>query len=109
MFIEPDPVQVRAAAVMGAQVVELNTDRYSRNWQRQPELLGELLRAGEVARQAGLLIHVGHGLGYRNVVPIVEKELAAGYSIGFAIVARSVFVGLATAVKEMKQIVEVRL
>ncbi len=107
MFIEPDTAQVEAAARLGADVVELNSDRYSRDWARKPSLLDELTRAAGAARAAGLAVHVGHGLGYRNVVPILQKQIAVGYSIGFSIVARAVFVGLTDAVAEMKRIMEV--
>jgi len=107
VFIEPDTAQVEAAARIGADVVELNTDRYSRGWSRGPRLLGELTTAGRAATKAGLLVHVGHGLDYRNVVPVLKSKTAAGYSIGFAVVARAVFVGLQRAVEEMKRTMEV--
>ncbi len=107
LFVEPDPVQVCAAAELGADIVELCTDRYSRYWSRKPELLDELVAAAEAARAARLQVHVGHGLDYRNVVPVLENKLAVGYSIGFAIVARAIFVGLERAVAEMKRIMEV--
>ena len=107
MFVEPDPAQVEAAGRLGADVVELNTDRYSRGWSRGPRLLDELAAAGKAAEKAGMLVHVGHGLDYRNVVPVLKKRVAAGYSIGFAIVARAVFVGLERAVEEMKRTMEV--
>jgi pyridoxine 5-phosphate synthase len=107
LFIEPDPAQCRLAADLGADVVELNTDRYSRGWRRQPPLLDELCRAAQAASESNVEVHVGHGLDYRNVVPLAEKRLAAGYSIGFAIVARAVMVGLRKAVAEMKRTLEV--
>ena len=107
LFIEPDTAQVEAAGRLGADVVELNTDRYSRGWSRKPRLLEEIATAGRAAQQAGLLVHVGHGLDYRNVVPVLESGVAVGYSIGFAIVARAVFTGLQGAVMEMKRIMEV--
>jgi len=107
LFIEPDPAQVEAACMLGADVVELNTDRYSRGWSRGPRLLDELTTAGGTAQKAGLLVHVGHGLDYRNVVPVLKGKIAVGYSIGFAIVARAVFAGLQGAVTEMKRIMEV--
>jgi pyridoxine 5-phosphate synthase len=106
-FIEPDTAQVEAAGRLGADVVELNTDRFSRGWSRGPRLLEELTTAGRVAEKAGLSVHVGHGLGYRNVVPVLKNRIAAGYSIGFAIVARAVFVGLQRAVEELKRTMEV--
>jgi pyridoxine 5-phosphate synthase len=106
-FIEPDIAQVEAAARLGADVVELNTDRYSRNWSRGTRLLDELAAAGGAAEKAGLVVHVGHGLGYQNVVPVLKNRIAGGYSIGFAIVARAVFVGLQRAVEDMKRTMEV--
>jgi len=69
--------------------------------------LAELVDAAAAARGAGVTVHVGHGLDYRNVVPILERKIATGFSIGFAIVARAVFVGLRDAVTEMKRIMEV--
>jgi pyridoxine 5-phosphate synthase len=107
MFIEPDTAQVEAASRLGADVVELNSDRYSRSWDRSARLLDELTTAGRAATKAGLQVHVGHGLGYRNVVPVLKNRIAGGYSIGFAIVARAVFVGLQCAVEDMKRIMEV--
>ncbi len=107
VFIEPDTAQVEAAGRLGADVVELNTDRYSRGWSRGPRPLDELTTAGRTAAKVGLLVHVGHGLDYRNVVPVLKSRFAAGYSIGFAIVARAVFVGLQRAVEEMKRTMEV--
>ncbi|MBN2466439.1 pyridoxine 5'-phosphate synthase [candidate division WOR-3 bacterium] len=107
LFIEPDTAQVEAATRLGADVVELNTDRYSRGWSRRPRLLEEIVTAGDVARNAGLQVHVGHGLDYRNIVPVLKSGIAVGYSIGFAIVARAVFSGLQAAVMDMKRIMEV--
>lgn len=107
LFVEPVPEQVAAAAQVGADVVELNTDVYSRLVRQSPRLLGRLESAATAARRGGLEVHVGHGLNYRNVVPILERKAAQGYSIGFAIVARAVYAGLATAVAEMKRIMEV--
>jgi len=129
LFVESDPRQVEAAAGLGADVVELNTDRYSRTCSsrrlrvadrsrkaksraRQAgreavPLLDELAEAGRVARANGLVVHVGHGLDYRSVVPILEMGIAEGFSIGFAVIARAVMVGLRDAVAEMKRILEV--
>ncbi len=107
LFVEPDPAQIEVAGGLGADVVELNTDRYSRGWTHGLRLLDELSAAGSAAQKMGIHVHVGHGLDYRNVVPILGTGMAVGYSIGFAIVARAVFVGLQRAVEDMKRIMEV--
>jgi pyridoxine 5-phosphate synthase len=107
MFVEPDARQIEASAALGADVVELNTDRYSRDVANRAELLAGMVEASGLARQSGLAVHAGHGLDYRNVVPILEMDIAEGFSIGFAIVARAVMTGLRDAVAEMKGILEV--
>lgn len=107
VFIEPAEKQVVVAARFGASVVELNTDRYSKARRPDSTLMAELVAAANAARKAGLEVHVGHGLNYRNVVPVLKERIAEGYSIGFAIVARAVYVGLAAAVAEMKRTMEV--
>ena len=107
MFVEPVQKQVEAAARLGADVVELNTDRYARDAVSRSNRLEELAEAAEVARAEGLAVHVGHGLDYRNVIPILETDIAEGFSIGFEIVSRAVLVGLRDAVADMKGILEV--
>lgn len=52
---------------------------------------------------AGLELHAGHGLNYRNVGPIARIERMAELNIGHSIVSRAVFVGLTPAVREMKE------
>lgn len=107
VFVEPEAPQIAAAAKLGVEVVELNTDVYCRDRGARVGELARLVAAATAARECGLAVHVGHGLDYLNVVPIVESGLAEGYSIGFAIVARSLVTGLRQAVADMKHILEV--
>ena len=51
-------------------------------------------------------LHAGHGLNYRNVVPVARIELMAELNIGHAIVSRAIFVGLRQAVREMKDLMD---
>lgn len=106
-FVEPEPRHVEAAAGLGFDIVELNTDRYCREVSKRAAVLARMLETAGVARDNGIEVHVGHGLDYRNVVPVLEMDIADGFSIGFAIVARAVMVGLRDAVSEMKGILEV--
>jgi len=50
-------------------------------------------------------LHAGHGLDYHNVQAVARIPHLAALNIGFSIVARSVFVGLKSAVAEMKQLI----
>ena len=65
----------------------------------------ELARAGGMVRKAGLALAAGHGLTYRNVVPVARLEGMGELNIGHSIVARAVFAGLAEAVREMKRLI----
>jgi pyridoxine 5-phosphate synthase len=58
-----------------------------------------------MVRQAGLELNAGHGLTYRNVLPVARIEGMGELNIGHSIVARAVFVGLTQAVREMKQLI----
>jgi pyridoxine 5-phosphate synthase len=104
LFIDPDPRQVEASIEMGVAAAELHTGRYAdapEGRLREVEL-DALRRAGASLVSAGLALHAGHGLNYRNVGPIAAIDHMAELNIGHSIVSRAVFVGLTQAVREMK-------
>ncbi len=102
-FIDPEEEQVEAASRAGADGVELHTGRYAdtRDAERSREL-ERLVKAGRRAAALGLELHAGHGLDYRNVRQVAAIEGMRELNIGFAIMARAVFVGIDRAVREMK-------
>jgi len=106
-FIEPIPDQVRAAADLGFQAVELWTGQYAHA--RKPRniqaALVSLAEAIDLGINVGLLVHGGHGLTYNNIGPIAALEGFSEFNIGHSIVARAVFVGLREAGREMKALV----
>ena len=105
LFIDPDQVQLEAAAAVGAPVVELHTGRYADASAAEQE--GELRRIVEAARygsELGLTIHAGHGLHYGNVAAIARVDEIVELNIGHAIISRAVFEGLTLAVSEMKRL-----
>ena len=106
LFLDPDPQQLKAAARMRADAVELHTGRYSLavGLERAEELL-KLHDAGELIRGEGLTLHAGHGLNYQNVQAVAALEGMRELNIGHSIVARSVFTGLREAVREMKRLI----
>ena len=96
LFVDPDESQIRAAADIGAQAVELHTGEYAAGGDLRP-----LRRAAEVAAAAGLRVHAGHGLRLDNVAAVAAIPEVAELNIGHALVARALFVGLRAAVREM--------
>lgn len=106
-FIDPSEEQILASKELGAQAVELHTGRYAdaaTEAARGLELR-ELIAAGNIALQSGLLLHVGHGLTYRNVTPVAAIPGLGELNIGHSIVARAVMVGFERAVREMKDLI----
>ncbi len=104
LFISPEAADVRAAAKLGADIVELCTRDYSEaaTPKRAQKLLQDLALSTLLAKELGLEVHAGHGLDYHNVLAVADIGGMACMNIGFSIVTRSVFAGLPTAVSEMK-------
>jgi pyridoxine 5-phosphate synthase len=111
VFIDADLRQVEAAQRIGARVCELHTGPYAHAFHargRDAESaavlveLAKLREAGAAVRTAGMRFNAGHALNYFNVQPVARLPGVRELHIGHAIVARSVFVGLRDAVREMK-------
>lgn len=106
-FIEADERQIAAAAGLGCDLIEINTDRYSRDIRHRAAILMSIADIAGRAAGLGLRVHAGHGIDYRNIVPLLKIPEIEGFSIGFSIIARAVFTGLREAVGEMKRMMEV--
>lgn len=105
LFIEPDTKAVEAAAAVGARGVEFHTGAYARAFQVPDKKRAELERlhgAAELAHQNGLVVHAGHGLNVSNVGAICRLPHVTELNIGHAIIARSLTLGLANAIQEMR-------
>lgn len=107
LFIDADTVQIDAALEAGAPVVELHTGRYAEAHDpgARARELDKIRSAAAYATSKGLYVNAGHGLNYHNVQPIAAVALIRELNIGHAIVAHAVFVGIAQAVREMKELV----
>ncbi len=106
-FIDPDLAQVRAARQAGADAVEIHTGSYChafRTGTHEREFL-KIRVAAAYGGNSGLRVHAGHGLDLRNIVPILSLPEVEEFNIGHSIIARSVFVGLERAVREMADLI----
>jgi len=111
VFIDAQREQVEAAARIGARVCEIHTGPYAHAFHargRDPESpavvaeLAKIREAGAAIRALGMRFNAGHALNYFNVQPVAALPGVRELHIGHAIVARSVFVGLREAVRQMK-------
>ena len=110
LFLDADERQIDAAAELGADAVELHTGSYAlaAHGRAQQEQLEKLRRGAAQIVERGLTLHAGHGLTYRNVLPIARLPRMCELNIGHSIVARALMVGFQQAVREMKDLVASR-
>jgi pyridoxine 5-phosphate synthase len=109
IFITPEKAQLEAAFKSGAAFIEMHTGAYAdapTEKERHRRLM-ELQEGAATARQLGLRVNAGHGLDYWNVLPVAKIPGVEELNIGFAVIARSVFVGLTQAVRDMKNLITV--
>jgi len=108
VFSDPDPKAIRAAHNMGAESIELCTKKYAESWGKklQADELEQLQLAGHLVKELKMELHAGHGLDYYNVASVARIDGMDCLNIGFSIISRSMFVGLKTAVAEMKRLIQ---
>ena len=104
MFVDPDTLQIEASRDVGADAIEIHTGAYAEalsvtEEDREFERVVEAVRTGN---KLALKVNAGHGLHYENVERIAAIDGITELNIGHSIIARAVFLGLAGAVKEMK-------
>ncbi|MCW8811161.1 MAG: pyridoxine 5'-phosphate synthase [Ignavibacteriaceae bacterium] len=107
IFTEPDIPQIDASAEAGADYIEIHTGVFA-NALTEEEQFDELerIRGGaKHAKKLGLGVNAGHGLNYQNIKIFRELEDIDEVSIGHAIIARAVVVGIDQAVKEMIRLI----
>ena len=103
LFVDPDHKQIKAAREIGATFVEIHTGRYcdAESEAEQEHEFELIAQAAEEAYELGLRVCAGHGLNYQNTAPVAALGTIEELSIGHAVMARAIFVGLDQAVREM--------
>ena len=107
LFIAPEARQIEAAMKLGAPVVELHTGEYAHAEGEQRAV--ELKRIADMAALAarnGIEPHAGHGLTYENVQPIAAIPQLAELNIGHYLIGEAIFVGLESAVRRMRDLMD---
>jgi pyridoxine 5-phosphate synthase len=105
-FIEPISEQIESSAAAGFDAVELWTGAYAHAKSKSDvEAAIDALRMGiYTGHRAGLEVHGGHGLTYRNVREVAALPGFSEFNIGHSIVSRAVYTGMREAVREMKRL-----
>ncbi len=105
LFIDPDPAQLRAAAAIGAPVVELHTGAYADG--RPGELDRLRAAAALTARARPRMPRRATGSTFDNVAPVAALPEVVELNIGHFLIGEAIVSGgLAEAVREMKRLME---
>lgn len=96
IFVDADPAQVRAAASIGADRVELYTKPYADNYCADREsAVAPFVAASDEARRLGIGLNAGHDLNLENLrffkqsLPLLDEV-----SIGHALIADALYLGI---------------
>jgi pyridoxine 5-phosphate synthase len=107
LFIDPDLDQVKASHKVNADAIEIHTGQYceAKSTGEEDREFAAILNSTKAGRKLGLAVHAGHGLNYHNLKRLLQIEDIEEYNIGHSIIARSLFVGLDRAVREMVELI----
>ena len=101
-FLDPDLEQIKQAAHLQFDGVEIHTGSYANATSaKRTEELQKIKDSALAIHHLGMAVHAGHGLTYHNVAPVVKIPEVVELNIGHAILARAIFVGLDRAVRDM--------
>ena len=107
LFIEPDKRIVELSKETGADFIEIHTGAYCDAV--EPDMLKKeidrIYEAANYGLELGIRINAGHGLNYLNINPVLKTKGLEELNIGHSIISRSIFVGLAEAVREMIRLI----
>jgi len=108
LFVDADTEVMKIVKEIGADRIELYTEPYANAFARGENLqhvLGQYVLAGKVAVDAGLGVNAGHDLNLKNLGLFCSKVTGvAEVSIGHALIADALEMGLHSAVSEYLKI-----
>lgn len=101
IFVDPIVEMVEAAAMTGADRIELYTEAYAHQYhQNKEQAIAPYVKAAEVAHKAGLGINGGHDLDLHNLkyfaqnIPHLDEV-----SIGHALISDALYYGLENTIQ----------
>jgi pyridoxine 5-phosphate synthase len=106
LFLDPEPEQVQRAKELGADRIELYTERYAKTFATPEgkEVFDTYQRAALTAQEVGLGLNAGHDLDRENLPYLVQSLPGLlEVSIGHALISEALFMGLSWAVKAYLQ------
>lgn len=108
LFIDADTRQIKTAAEIGADMVEIHTGAFceAAALADKKRLFSSIVDAARLARELDLGVNAGHGLCYNTIGWFAGTQTIDEFSIGHSIVARAAMVGMEKAVRDMRQLIK---
>lgn len=102
IFVAADPAQVRAAAEVGSDRVELYTKPYADNYAADREkAVAPFVEASQTALECGLGLNAGHDLNLENLAFLKKRlPLLDEVSIGHALICDALYLGIERTIHE---------
>ncbi len=104
IFVDADPAQVKEAARIGADRVELYTKPYADNYSEDPaEAVAPFVAASAEALRRGIGLNAGHDLNldnlayFKKALPLLDEV-----SIGHALISDALYLGIEKTIREYR-------
>jgi len=109
LFLDPNPSQIKKAADLGADIIEIHTGEFCRkkNQEKQGEL-DKIKNCLNLAHSLNLECHAGHGLDYDNAAIIAKLPHIKELNIGHFLIGEAIFYGLENVIQKMKSIIDTK-
>ena len=109
LFMETDNAMILKAKELGADRIELYTEVYAKGYSKnREEAIAPFLQAAFYADEIGLGVNAGHDLNLENLNYLVTKiPLIKEVSIGHALIADALYLGLENCVSMYKNALRV--
>jgi pyridoxine 5-phosphate synthase len=102
LFMDPDLAQIERAKEIGADRIELYTEPYATAFRNQTDVEAvwqQFARAAQHAQEIGLGVNAGHDLNLQNLAKFCTIPGILEVSIGHALIAEALEMGLPATVK----------
>ena len=107
LFIEPSLKDILEAKKLNADCVEIHTGKFcnlvnkKKNYNNEFKKIKKITQLGS---NLGLEVHAGHGLTYTSAKILSKLKNIKEFNIGHFLIGESIFVGISSAIKSFKRI-----
>ena len=106
LFLDPNPDQIRLAAQLGVDRIELYTGPYAEAWgtKHLNEVFERHKKAANLAQSLGIGVNAGHDLNLKNIQKYTSIQNILEVSIGHALTVEALYNGITKTIKDYKTI-----